>query len=230
MSPSSGAIPLSLPLDGAFRALPADRKEPFLGHGRKDTASGGSAWRADVRRARRSSLSAAAGRSLRNPVGLAWTRLKEKWLEADFGKRVALNSIAKDQILEIRAEQFFAKFHIANERASRAAQVDDFSLDPGRDVVASIEGVSAEVGAGGPIRGATSLRLNTCCGFFCQAGAGYVVGDELHAALELSVPNLTGRDGPCLILQCRAEVLRIEAQESGMACRIKSYTVLKDMA
>jgi hypothetical protein len=70
----------------------------------------------------------------------------------------------------------------------------------------------------------------TCRGFFCQAGAGYVVGDELQAVLDLSAPNLTGRGGPCLILQCRAEVLRIEALESGMACRITGYTVIKDMA
>jgi|HubBroStandDraft_1064217.scaffolds.fasta_scaffold152720_2 hypothetical protein len=70
----------------------------------------------------------------------------------------------------------------------------------------------------------------TCHGFFCQAGAGYVVGDELQAVLELSAPNLNGRDGPCLTLQCRAEVLRIEALESGMACRITGYTVIKDMA
>ena len=70
----------------------------------------------------------------------------------------------------------------------------------------------------------------TCRGFFCQAGAGYVVGDELQAVLELSAPNLNGRAGPCLILQCRAEVLRIEALESGMACRITGYTVIKDRA
>ncbi len=70
----------------------------------------------------------------------------------------------------------------------------------------------------------------TCRGFFCQAGAGYAVGDELQATLELLAPYLNGREGPCLILQCQAEVLRIGAQESGMACRIKGYTVLKDMA
>ena len=55
----------------------------------------------------------------------------------------------------------------------------------------------------------------TCRGFFWQAGAGYVFGDELQAGLELSLPNVTVRDGPSLILQCRSEVLRIEAQESG---------------
>jgi hypothetical protein len=70
----------------------------------------------------------------------------------------------------------------------------------------------------------------TCSGFFCQAGAGYAVGDELLAALELSAPNLNGRDGPRFILQCQAEVLRIDALELGIACRIKGYTVLKDIA
>ena len=70
----------------------------------------------------------------------------------------------------------------------------------------------------------------TCRGFFCQAGAAYVVGDELQASLKLATSNSTGRAGPRLISRCRAEVLPIEAQESGIACSITGYTVLKDMA
>jgi hypothetical protein len=81
----------------------------------------------------------------------------------------------------------------------------------------------------GTYRRTVTENLN-CCGFFCQAGVGFVVGDELQATLELSALNWTGRAGPFLILQCRAKVLRIEGRESGMACRITGYTVLKDMA
>src|SRR5207302_1630679 len=48
--------------------------------------------------------------------GHAWRQLKDEWLEIDFGRRVALNSIPREQLLEIRAEQVFAKWHISNER------------------------------------------------------------------------------------------------------------------
>jgi uncharacterized protein (TIGR04141 family) len=187
MSPAGGALPLSPPLDGAFRAFPPDQKEPswvaavrtLLPAGRLgELISGVAGGLLYLRR---------PGGHFVIPFGLAWTRLKEKWLEADFGKRVALNSIAKDQILEIRAEQFFAKFHIANERAPRAAQVDDFSLDPGRDVVASIEGLSVDVAAGGPIRGATSLRMNTTI---------TDLPDELDKAAKLFKSNAYTKNWP----------------------------------
>ena len=112
--------------------------------------------------------------------GFAWTRLKDKWVEPVFGKKVALNSIAMSDILEIRAEQFFAKFHISNERAPRGTQVEEFGLDPSRDVVASIEGMSSEVAAGAPIRGSTSLRLNVS-----MAG----LPDELDKAAKLYKSN-----------------------------------------
>ena len=187
MSPSSGALALSPPLEGAFRAFPADQKEPswvaavrtLLPEGQlAELISGVPGGLLYIRR---------PGGHFVIPFGLAWTRLKQKWLEADFGKRVALKSITKDQIIEIRAEQFFAKFHIANERAPRAAQVDDFSLDPGRDVEASIEGVSVEVAAGGPIRGATSLRLNASIAD---------LPDELDKAAKLFKSNAYTKNWP----------------------------------
>lgn len=47
-------------------------------------------------------------------------------LERDFGRRVALNSIAKNGLVEIRAEQVFARWHLASDRAPRASAVEEF--------------------------------------------------------------------------------------------------------
>ena len=50
-----------------------------------------------------------AGSTFVMTFGHAWQKLEDVWLEQDFGRRVALNSIARNNILEIRAEQVFAK-------------------------------------------------------------------------------------------------------------------------
>jgi hypothetical protein len=69
----------------------------------------------------------------------------------------------------------------------------------------------------------------TSAGFYCQAEAAYVVGDELQATLEIPALHWNGRPGSSFRLQCQVEVLRVAAQESGIACRIKAYTVLTDV-
>jgi uncharacterized protein (TIGR04141 family) len=94
--------------------------------------------------------------------GHAWMKLEDSWLERDFGRRVALNAIAKDKLIEIKAEQVFAKFHLASERAPRASSVDEFGVEFDRDLVAAVEGEpSAKSSLGKTIRGATSLRLKS---------------------------------------------------------------------
>jgi uncharacterized protein (TIGR04141 family) len=50
--------------------------------------------------------------------GHAWQKLQPQWVEPDFGLRVALNAIPRNKLIEIRAEQVFARRHIANERAT----------------------------------------------------------------------------------------------------------------
>jgi uncharacterized protein (TIGR04141 family) len=90
--------------------------------------------------------------------GQAWHRLEDEWLEHDFGRRVALNSIARDKIVAIRAEQVFAKGHLANERAPRASSVDEFGVEFDRDLVSAVEGLPGDEILGKSIRGATSLR------------------------------------------------------------------------
>jgi len=51
-----------------------------------------------------------------------WTRVAEapgRLARAEFGRRVALNSIDPGKLVEVNLEQVFAKWHIARERAPR---------------------------------------------------------------------------------------------------------------
>lgn len=45
--------------------------------------------------------------------GHAWQQLESEWFEIDFGRRIALNAIPPDQLLEVNTEQIFAKWHLA---------------------------------------------------------------------------------------------------------------------
>jgi hypothetical protein len=68
----------------------------------------------------------------------------------------------------------------------------------------------------------------TCGGFFCLSREVYRPGDELQATLEVPAQYWNGRHDGCLTLQCQVEVVRIDDRQSGIACRIKDYTVLAD--
>jgi uncharacterized protein (TIGR04141 family) len=91
--------------------------------------------------------------------GHAWLRLKSEWLEHDFGRRVALNAIPKDQLLEVNAEQVFAKWHLARERAPRATDLYEFGIESERDLVSAVEGIPKDKLLGAVLRGGTSVRL-----------------------------------------------------------------------
>lgn len=92
--------------------------------------------------------------------GHAWMKLEDDWKEKDFGRRVALNSIRPDKLVEIEIEQVFAKWHVARERAPRASAVDEFGVEFDRDLVASVGGVPSYKVLGKKVRGGTSLRLD----------------------------------------------------------------------
>jgi uncharacterized protein (TIGR04141 family) len=95
--------------------------------------------------------------------GHGWQKLEDDWIERDFGRRVALNAIPREQLLEIRAEQVFAKWHVANERAPRAAAVEEFGVEFDRDLVAAVEGVpskSLQPVLGKSVRGGTSFKAS----------------------------------------------------------------------
>lgn len=100
------------------------------------------------------------GRTFVLTFGHAWMKLKPNWLEHNFGRRVALNLIRENDLVEIRAEQVFARWHIASERAPRATSVDEFGVEFERDLVAAVEGLSSDPMFGKIVRGATSLRCS----------------------------------------------------------------------
>lgn len=92
--------------------------------------------------------------------GTGWMRLKPEWLEHDFGRRVALNAISKDSLIEVNAEQVFAKWHFATERAPRATSLREFGVESERDLVSAVEGVPKDSALLGPVlRGGTSVRV-----------------------------------------------------------------------
>jgi uncharacterized protein (TIGR04141 family) len=100
-----------------------------------------------------------SGKTFVLAFGHAWLKLQDDWLEQSFGRRVALNSIDPGKLVEVNLEQVFAKWHIARERAPRAASVTDFDVEFDRDLVASIEGISSKKVFGKKLRGSTNLRL-----------------------------------------------------------------------
>ncbi|MGY8627003.1 TIGR04141 family sporadically distributed protein [Chromobacterium violaceum] len=95
--------------------------------------------------------------------GHAWRSLKSEWVDQDFGKRVALNSIPQGQLSELKAEQVFAAWHLSSERSPAPSSLSSFNLESDRDLVHAIEGKPrAEIAKiiGTSIRGGISLRFS----------------------------------------------------------------------
>jgi len=100
-----------------------------------------------------------AGNTFVLTFGYGWRKLDDEWLERDFGRRVALNSIAPDKVVEMQSEQVFAKWHTSRERAPRASPIGEFSVESDRDLVATVEGLSSVKLFGKIVRGGTNLHL-----------------------------------------------------------------------
>ena len=103
-----------------------------------------------------------AGKQFVFTFGYAHAVLKDEWVEPNFGKRVALSIIPQGQVVEVCAEQVFARRHIASERAPRASSVRTFGFDPDRDLVGGVEGVPSQAYQGllgTKVRGGTSFKL-----------------------------------------------------------------------
>lgn len=154
-------VPLNPPLDGLFLSFPTlDSNVPSWVRSVEslltDSISGDMTTKSPggllvVRR---------AGRTFVVSFGHAWQKLEDRWLERDFGLRVALNAIPKNDVIGITAEQVFAKWHLANERAPRASSVEEFGVDFDRDLVAAVEGIPKSCPKlGSRVRGSTSLRV-----------------------------------------------------------------------
>ncbi len=94
--------------------------------------------------------------------GYAHTKVKSEWIEPDFGKIVVQAVVPQGQLREVRAEQVFARRHIASERAPKAAAVREFGFEADRDLVAGMEGVPEDYyidALGGRVSGATSFKF-----------------------------------------------------------------------
>jgi uncharacterized protein (TIGR04141 family) len=73
--------------------------------------------------------------------GYAHTKILDDWTEPTFGKSVALCLIPKEEgFISIAADQVFAKWHKAQERAPKSSELRAFGFDPNRDLVEAIEG------------------------------------------------------------------------------------------
>jgi uncharacterized protein (TIGR04141 family) len=102
-------------------------------------------------------------RTLLITFGHAHMKIKDEWVEPEFGKTVALAVVPQGSVREVRAEQVFAKRHIASERAPRTAAVRDFGFEPDRDLVSAVEGTPDSTYSsllGVRVRGGVSLRVD----------------------------------------------------------------------
>lgn len=102
------------------------------------------------------------GKTFLFTFGYAHVKVKDEWVEPDFGKILVQATVPQGQVREVRVEQVFARRHIANERAPRAAAVREFGFEADRDLVASMEGVPERVHQakfGKRVRGSASFRF-----------------------------------------------------------------------
>jgi uncharacterized protein (TIGR04141 family) len=153
------AMPLRTPLQGYFIPLPSVGKAPIWVDAVNSLLHAPTSANLDTQSPGGLVAVQHQNRTFVLTFGHAWQKLEISWLERDFGRRVALNSIKADGLIELRAEQIFAKWHVSSDRAPRATSVDDFGIEFDRDLVASVEGVPSDQTLGKMLRGSTSLRL-----------------------------------------------------------------------
>jgi len=153
------AQPLAPPLDGYAIALPSAARTPEWVPLIQSVLQSPTGFSMVGQSAAAFLVVRQGGKTFVMTFGYAWSKLDDDWLEPDFGRRIALNLIPPDQLVEIHVEQIFAKWHIARERAPRASSVQEFGVQFDRDLVASVEGVPSNSQFGKKIRGATSLRV-----------------------------------------------------------------------
>src|SRR5581483_1843581 len=134
------SLTLSGPLEGAFLPLPSTPHPPIWVEAIRSVLQTPEAFTLQAQSPAGLLVIRRSGRTFVITFGHAWQQLDAEWLEKDFGRRIALNSITRDKVVELRAEQVFAKWHLANERAPRASSVEEFGVEFDRDLVGSIEG------------------------------------------------------------------------------------------
>ncbi|MEO6278816.1 TIGR04141 family sporadically distributed protein [Roseateles sp.] len=125
--------------EGHFFALPSDAQDPpWLDQVSLLLATASPPLQAQFPSA--VLLAKRGGRSFLLTFGQAHNRVKNDWIEPDFGKITAQAVLAGGQVREMRSEQVFGRQHTASERSPRGAGVRDFGFEPDRDMVGAVEG------------------------------------------------------------------------------------------
>ncbi|SOT93077.1 TIGR04141 family sporadically distributed protein [Xanthomonas arboricola] len=101
--------------------------------------------------------------------GHAWMKLKNDWVESDFGRRVCLNVIDENDLKQLRSEQILAKRHRSIERSPKNANLYAFNYESDRDLVFSVEGIGRKRFFQGNIRGGAPLRFDIEADFLPKA-------------------------------------------------------------
>lgn len=102
----------------------------------------------------------ARGKLIAITFGHAWMKLSSDWVDQNFGRRVALNSISESDLRQLRSEQVLANRHRSIERAPVSATLNEFSYESDRDLVFSVEGFCRSPPFPGVIRGGAPLRFD----------------------------------------------------------------------
>lgn len=157
------AIAITAPegVEGSFYALPSDPSEPrWLSEVKSLFVPNSNVGEITSQVAGGLMLLSLSGRVFAVSFGTGWLRLNDDWLELDFGRQVALNAIPHDKLIELKAEQVFARRHVSSERAPVSSNRNAFGLDFDRDLLGVVEGVPENAKhLGSSVCGGTSLRL-----------------------------------------------------------------------
>jgi len=101
------------------------------------------------------------GRAFVLSFGLGHVYVKKAAVESHFGRRVTMNVVPPDKVVELGARQIFATFHHVNERAPTASAHRSFGIEGERDVVSVVEGVPGRPSRLGElVRGGTALSIS----------------------------------------------------------------------
>ena len=157
------AIAIDAPegFEGGFYALPSEPSEPkWLSEVKALFASESEVGEITSQSAGGLMLLNFRDRTFAVSFGTGWLRLNDDWLEPDFGRQVALNAIPHNKLIELKAEQVFARRHVSSERAPVSSNRNAFGLDFDRDLLGAVEGEPENAKHfGSSVSGGTSLRL-----------------------------------------------------------------------
>ena len=87
-------------------------------------------------------------------------RLKKSWLVEEFGRSIALNAIPRGGLVETNADQVLGRRHRSIEKAPEGSPIEDFRIEPDRDLVGKVAGFPPENSIlGKRIAGGNNLRV-----------------------------------------------------------------------